>query len=148
MKYHLAQVNIAIAIAEMDSPVMQGFVEQLDTINEMADQAKGFIWRLQSEEGDATALRVFDNPLMLVNMSVWESVEDLKNYVYKSMHVDLVRDREAWFKKMSQPHQVLWWVAAGHIPGIEEAKAKLDYIEQNGVDESAFSFGRSFSSPE
>ena len=147
MHYHLAQLNIAQALDEMDAPRMQDFVSQLDAINAMADQAKGFVWRLQSEAGDATALRVFDNPLLLVNMSVWESVEDLKQFVYQSQHVELIRDRASWFDKMDRGHQVLWWVKAGHIPSIEQAKQKLEYLEKHGPSAQAFVFGRTFPAP-
>lgn len=143
-KYHLAQINVAAAKAEMDTEIMQGFVSRLDEINALADNAPGFVWRLQSEEGDSTSIRVFDEPLLLVNMSVWESIEELKDFVYKSFHVELIRDREAWFDKMSAAHQVLWWIPKGHIPTVEEAKAKLEYIREHGASEAAFTFGKSF----
>lgn len=147
MKYHLAQINIAKARAEMNSPVMEGFMARLDEINEIADNAKGFIWRLQSEEGDSTAIRVFEDNLILVNISVWESLEDLKNYVYKSKHVELIRDRQAWFTSLSGANQAIWWVPDGHIPSIEEAKEKLDYLEKNGPSQEAFVFGKNFAAP-
>jgi len=115
-KYHLAQVNVAQAKAEMDTDTMIGFVSRLEEINALADKAQGFVWRLQSEEGDSTSIRVFDDPLLLVNMSVWSTMEDLKTFVYKSFHVELIRDREAWFDKTGKPHQALWWVPVGHIP--------------------------------
>ena len=143
-KLQLAQVNVAEAKAEMDSDIMSGFVSRLDEINEIADRSPGFIWRLQTEDGDATSIRVFDDPLLLVNMSVWESVESLKTFVYKSAHVELVGDREAWFRKRDSAHQVLWWVPAGHMPTIEEAKAKLEYIRQHGATQEAFTFGKAF----
>lgn len=147
MKYHIAQINIAQALAEMDSDIMHGFVSRLDEINAIADNAPGFVWRLQSEEGDSTSIRVFEDNLLLVNMSIWESIEDLKNYVYKSFHVELIRDREAWFDKIGKPHQALWWIPAGHIPTMEEAKEKLDYIREHGPSPTAFSFGRPFDPP-
>ncbi len=145
--YNLAQINVAKALADMDSPVMEGFVARLDEINALADQAPGFVWRLQTEEGDATSLQVFDDPRMLVNMSVWATVEDLKHYVYKSVHVELIRDREAWFSKMSDAHQALWWVPAGHTPTVEEGKEKLESIRHNGPTESAFTMARPFPVP-
>jgi len=147
-KYHLAQINIALAKAEMDTEIMEGFVSRLDEINNTADNAEGFIWRLQSEEGDATAIRVFDEPLLLVNMSVWDSIKALKNFVYKSAHVELIRDRQAWFHKFVDAHQALWWVSVGHIPTVEEAKEKLEYIQKHGPSASAFHFGKTFSIPE
>ena len=96
---HLAQINIALARSEMTGDIMSGFVARLDEINALADISPGFIWRLQSDEGDATTIRVFDDPLLLINMSVWADIESLKNYVYRSAHVELIKDRDAWFKK-------------------------------------------------
>ena len=142
--HHIAQINVANALAEMDSDIMKGFVSRLDEINALADAAPGFVWRLQSEEGDSTNIRVFENPLLLVNMSVWETVEDLKAYVYKSFHVELIRDRAAWFSAMGKPHQALWWVPAGHIPTTEEAKEKLEHIREHGPSKEAFTFGKMF----
>ena len=143
-KYHLAQINVAVAKAEMDTEIMQGFVSRLDEINALADNAPGFVWRLQSAEGDSTSIRVFSEPLLLVNMSVWESVEELKHFVYKSFHVELIRDREAWFDKIGAAHQALWWIPEGHIPTIEEAIEKLEYIREHGASEVAFTFGKPY----
>ncbi len=142
MKYHLAQINIAQALDSMESETMKGFVDRLDEINTIADNAPGFVWRLQSEEGDATAISAFDNPLLLINMSVWENIESLRAYVYKSFHVELIRDRDAWFDKMLQAHQALWWIPTGHIPTIEEGKLKLDHLQQHGPTETAFTFAK------
>jgi hypothetical protein len=142
MKDQLAQINIAQAQDAMDSETMQGFVDRLDEINSIADNAPGFIWRLQSEEGDATAIRAFDNPLLLINMSVWEHIESLKTFVYKTFHVELIQDRDAWFGKMLQAHQALWWVPAGHIPTIEEGKQKLDSLQRHGPGKTAFTFAK------
>lgn len=142
MTHQLAQINIAQARDAMDSDSMKGFIERLNEINSIADNAPGFIWRLQSEEGDATAIRAFDNPLLLINMSVWEDIESLKTFVYKTSHVELIQDREAWFGKMLQAHQALWWVPRGHIPTIEEGKQKLDYLQQHGPGKAAFTFAK------
>ncbi len=81
----------------MDSETMKGFVDRLDEINNLADNSPGFIWRLQTEEGDATSIKAFDDPSLIVNMSVWENIETLKKFVYKSLHVELIRDRDAWY---------------------------------------------------
>ena len=140
--HHLAQINIAQAHDAMDSKIMQGFVDRLDEINALADQAPGFIWRLQTEDGDATGIQAFDNPSIIVNISVWKDIESLKNYVYKSLHVELVRDRDAWFDKIPEMHQALWWVPAGHIPSIEEGKKMLSHIQEHGTSQTAFTFAR------
>ena len=147
-KYQLAQVNIAQAKAEMDSESMMGFTSRLDEVNAMADKALGFVWRLQSEEGDATSIRVFNDPLLLVNMSVWEDIDSLKNFVYKTVHVELIRDREAWFEKLETMHQALWWVAEGHIPTTEEAQQKLESLRKNGPSQDVFTFGKNFKAPD
>lgn len=143
-KYHIAQINIAKAKADMESELMQGFVNRLDEINSLADQSPGFIWRLQSEDGDATSIQVFDDPLILINMSVWHDIESLRNFVYKSFHVELIRDRDAWFNKMTQYHQALWWVPAGHIPTEQEAKDRLELLQDSGPNPKAFTFARTF----
>jgi hypothetical protein len=147
-QYQLAQINIAQAKDEMDTKTMSGFMNRLDEINAIADKADGFVWRLQTDEGDSTAIRVFDDPLLLVNISVWDDIESLKNYVYKSLHVELVRDREAWFDKIGDMHQALWWIPKDHIPSIQEAKDKLEILRANGPTQEAFTFGRSFSEPQ
>ncbi|MCF6189628.1 MAG: DUF3291 domain-containing protein [Cocleimonas sp.] len=147
-KYHLAQINIAQAKDEMDTETMHGFMSRIDEINAIADKTDGFIWRLQSNDGDSTSIRVFDDPLLLVNMSVWDNVDSLKNYVYKSLHVELIRDREAWFDKMGAMHQALWWIPVGHIPSIQEAKDKLELLRENGPNQDVFTFGKAFQKPE
>ena len=127
---HLAQINVARAQAAMDTDLMSGFANRLDEINALADDASGFVWRLQTEDGDATSLQVFDDPLLLINMSVWTNVDALKHFVYKSLHVDLIRDRDAWFNKMLNAHQALWWIPAGHRPSIQEGKDKLLHLQE------------------
>lgn len=130
----------------MDSDIMKGFTDRLDEINALADNSPGFIWRLQTEAGDATSIQAFDNPMMLVNMSVWDSMQALKGYVYKSAHVELIRDRDAWFTKMIEMHQALWWVPAGHLPSVSEGKEKLDVLQKNGPTRTAFTFAKHFES--
>jgi hypothetical protein len=145
--FHISQVNVAQAKADMGSEVMQGFVSRLDEINALADSADGFIWRLKEDSGSATAIRVFDDPLLLINMSVWANLESLKNYVYKSLHVELIKDRDAWFNKMGESHQALWWIPAGHFPSIEEAQKQLEYIRKHGPSAQAFTFAKPFPRP-
>ena len=132
----------------MRSDVMQGFAARLDEINALADTAPGFIWRLQSAEGDATSIQAFDDPNLLINMSVWEDIESLKVFVYRSSHVELIQDRDAWFHKMLNVHQALWWIPAGHIPEIGEGKQKLDHLQQHGPDKTAFTFAKSQEEPQ
>jgi hypothetical protein len=143
-QYQLAQINIARARAARDTEIMNGFVDRVDEINSLADTFPGFIWRLQDEEGDATTITAFDDPLLLINMSVWEDIESLKNFVYKSIHVELIRDRDAWFHKMLNMHQALWWIPAGHIPSVHEGKERLEYLQKHGPGKFAFTFAKPF----
>ena len=142
--HHLAQLNIARFKAPMDHASMTGFVEQLDPINALADGWPGFVWRLQTDEGNATAIRAFDDDLMLVNMSVWESVEALGEFVYRSGHVEVMRRRREWATRMVEAHMCLWWIPAGAIPTVEEAKERLYHVREHGPTPTAFTFKRRF----
>jgi hypothetical protein len=146
-KYHLAQVNIARAVATLDSPLMQGFVDQLDHINRLAEAAPGFVWRLQTEEGDATAVKISDDDLTIVNLSVWESFESLKSYVYSGEHLTVLKNKKNWFEKSSSPTLALWWVPVGTLPSIEAALSALKLIKENGSTLEAFTFSRPFPAP-
>ncbi|HUB28081.1 MAG TPA: DUF3291 domain-containing protein [Terracidiphilus sp.] len=138
--YHIAQVNIGRIRADLDSPIMAGFVNRLDQINALADASPGFVWRLQTGEGNATYLRPFEDERTLLNMSVWDSVEHLRHFVYQTMHVELLRQRHAWFEKFAGAYAALWWVPIGHIPGIDEAKRRLAHLEAHGPTQFAFNF--------
>jgi hypothetical protein len=148
MSYELAQLNIGIIKGPMDSPVMAQFAANLARINALAERSPGFVWRLQTEDGDATAIRPFDNDSVLINMSVWRDVESLHHYVYASAHVEIMRRRREWFERMSEAYLVLWWVPSGHRPGIAEAIAKLDALKKNGPGPQAFTFRQSFPPPD
>ena len=147
MDYHVAQLNVAKMIAPLDDPVMAQFVALLEPINALADDTPGFVWRLQSETGDATALRVFEDPDVLVNLSVWESLDALRNFVYRSQHRELLKARAQWFAKDEAPHLVLWWVTAGTLPSVEEARERLALLRSQGPGEQAFDFRNVFSPP-
>jgi len=142
--YHLAQVNIARMNAPLDDPAMAGFVARLAEINALADQSPGFVWRLQSEAGNATYLRPYDDERILFNLSVWQSVEQLKDYVYRTAHSEVMRQKGQWFQKFGRPYFALWWVRAGHIPTVAEAKQRLDYLEAHGETAQAFTFKQIF----
>jgi len=139
-RYNIAQVNIGKIRAELTDPVMAGFVNRLDEINALADSAPGFVWRLAGTENNATYLRPFDDPWMLLNMSVWESVEDLRRFVYETSHRELLKQRHDWFEKLTDVYAALWWVAAGHTPSVDEAKQRLEHLKRNGPTQFAFTF--------
>lgn len=123
---------------------MAGFVERLEPLNALADTSPGFVWRLQTEEGDATEIDVFGDELVLFNMSVWESVEALETYVYKSHHVNAVQKRTKWFERPEKSPLVLWWIEAGTLPTIEEGKARLEKLWADGPTAEAFTFRHRF----
>jgi hypothetical protein len=145
--YHLAQVNIGRVLAPIDSPELAGFVSRLADINALADSAPGFVWRLQTEDGDATAYRPYDDDRILLNMSVWESLETLSQFVYRSPHAEVMRQRREWFERMSAAFLVLWWVPAGHRPTIGEAKERLAHLRAQGATPYAFTFRQPFPAP-
>jgi hypothetical protein len=140
MQAHLAQVNIGRMRAPLEDPLMAGFVGRLDEINALADRSPGFVWRLQTGEGNATYLRPYDDDRILFNMSVWATLEDLKAYVYKSLHVELIRNRKEWFERFDAPYAALWWVPVGHVPSVDEAKKRLDHLTAHGPTPFAFTF--------
>jgi hypothetical protein len=145
--HELAQLNIGVIRAPMDSPMMEGFASNLDRINALAEATPGFVWRLQTEEGDATAIRPFDDPNVLVNVSVWKDVDSLNAYVYSSAHVELMRRRREWFERMTEAYLVLWWVPQGHHPSINEALERLSLLRAQGPTAQAFSFRQPFPPP-
>ncbi|MEW7291469.1 DUF3291 domain-containing protein [Aquimarina sp. 2304DJ70-9] len=145
---HLAQVNIAEMIAPINDPVMTDFVNNLDRINALAEESKGFVWRLKDEEGNATAITVFDNLFLIINMSVWEDMDTLFNFTYKTAHVEILKRKKEWFKNMPRMHMAFWYVDNGHLPTPEEAKERLYYLQEHGETPYAFSFKSKFTEKE
>jgi heme-degrading monooxygenase HmoA len=145
--YHLAQCNIARLRAPLDSPALAGFVAALEPINEMADRSPGFVWRLQTEDGDATAIRPFDDDMMLVNMSVWESLEALAAFTYSTEHRKVMQGRRQWFEKLAEAYLVVWWVPAGTIPTVADARVRLEKLRRDGPTAEAFTFRSPFPAP-
>jgi hypothetical protein len=148
MVYQLAQVNIARMLAPLTDPLMAGFVAELDAINALADNSPGFLWRLQTPEGNATNLRPYEDDLILVNLSLWASLADLNTFVYKSRHRQVLQQRQQWFQRFDGPYVALWWVPSGHIPSVEEAKERLAYLSAYSETSYAFSFKKLFPPPE
>jgi len=147
--YELAQLNIGIVRGAIDSPVMAEFVANLDRINALAERAPGFVWRLQTEEGNATAIRPYpENENMAVNLSVWQDVDSLRRFVFQSAHVEIMRRRHEWFEKMGEAFLVLWWVPTGHRPTIEEAQARLEMLRRKGPAAEAFTFRQAYPPPD
>jgi Domain of unknown function (DUF3291) len=147
--HHLAQVNIALPREPLDAPLLQDFVAQLEPVNATADASPGFVWRLQTDDGDATGVRAFGDDRMIVNMSVWESLEALRDFVYASReHIAVLRRRREWFERMAEAFMVLWWVPAGHVPSVAEAEERLALLRAAGPTPDAFTFRQSFPPPD
>ena len=144
--HHLAQVNVARLVAPVDAPEIADFVAALDPVNALADAAEGFVWRLQADDGNATSIRAFDDPLVIVNLSVWLSVESLEAFAYGDEgHRSVLRRRREWFERAVEAHTALWWIPAGTIPTVEEAERRLAHLRTHGPTREAFSFKERFS---
>jgi hypothetical protein len=148
MTFHLAQCNVVKLRAPLDSPTVAGFVAALDPINAIADSAVGFVWRLQTDDGDATSIRVFDDDQILLNMSVWESMEALSNFVYRSAHKDVLRQRRQWADRFEGVQSAMWWIRAETVPEPIEAVARLECLQRVGPSQYAFTFQSPCAAPE
>jgi hypothetical protein len=148
MRWHVAQVNVGRLRAPVNDLLIADFVAGLDRINQLADLASGFVWRLQTEDGNATAVRpVEDDELLAINMSVWESVEALADYVYRSDHVAFMRRRREWFERFGTSYLALWWIPAGSIPSVPEAMERIAQLDRQGPTPAAFTFKHRFAPP-
>jgi hypothetical protein len=146
-RYHLAELNVADLIAPLDSPQLADFVALLPEINALADRSPGFVWRLTDDTGtDATSLRPF-GPDTIVNLSVWESLDRLRDYAYRSAHLTVLQRRREWFKPHGRPYQVLWWLEAGRRPTVAEAAQRLAMLDERGPTPDAFTFRAVFPEP-
>ncbi len=145
--WHIAQINVGTTLYPTDDPRMSGFMSKLDEINALAERSPGFVWRMQSESGNATDIDVGGPPLYIANMSVWASVEALYEFVYKTAHRDIMLDRRKWFQKPQSAYQALWWVAAGHIPEVAEGLARLALLDKTGAGPRAFNFKKKYPHP-
>lgn len=144
--HHLAQLNVARPLHPLESPRMRGFVDNLARINALAESSPGFVWRLQSEAGDATAFTIFD-ALTIPNLTVWQDLTSLHRFVYRSAHVEILKLRRHWFEKPVEAHSVLWWVEAGHTPTLAEARSRLERLRASGPTPEAFTFRAPFPAP-
>jgi hypothetical protein len=146
--FHLAEINIGRLRAPVSDPSIADFVANLDRINALADGSPGFIWRLTGEGDNATDIQPDANdPLMALNMSVWESPQALGAFVYRSEHLTVMRRRAEWFEKL-ELYMALWWVPAGHIPTVEDGMAKVETLRRLGPTAEAFTFRDSFPAPD
>jgi hypothetical protein len=147
MNYHLAQINIGRLVAPLDDPKIAEFIAQLEPINALADRAQGFVWRLQSDSGNATDIAYNDDPFVIVNMSVWESIEALREFAYKSDHMRVLRDRAKWFEKAAKPTYCLSWIPVGHVPSVAEGRERLEHYQAYGATQYSLWFSQQFPQP-
>jgi hypothetical protein len=146
--WHIAQLNIARAVAPLESPHLAGFMAALDDVNALAEASPGFAWRLKTDGGNATDIKVAGDPRLIVNMSVWTSVEALFDFVYRSAHTKVMARRREWFEKPSTAYQVMWWVPSGHEPTLEEAMGRLEHLQAHGSTAYAFTFKERHPAPD
>jgi hypothetical protein len=147
-RFQLAQINLARLIAPLSDPTMAEFVANLGPINALADTSPGFVWRLQTEHGDATALRPYDDDRIIVNLSVWQDLDSLREFVYRTAHAHVMRRRGEWFERLTDAYIALWWISAGHRPTVEEGVARVEHLKRHGPTLEAFSFREFHASPD
>jgi len=147
-RFDIAQLNVGRAVAPLDSAVMADFMNWLDEINALAERSPGFVWRLQGDNGNNTDLKVSDDPLFIVNLSVWSSIDALYEFTYRTDHKAVFKRRHEWFERLGRPNTVLWWQLAGTVPTAEEALARLDRLTNSGPTPDAFTFKEQFPKPD
>ena len=148
MKYQLAQINVARMIGvNIEDPIMKEFVDNLDTVNELAENSSGFIWRLKDESNNASNFNPFNDEQVIINISVWKDIGSLESFTYKTFHTDFLKRRKEWFYKYGKAHFALWWIEEGKYPSIEDAIKRLEFLQSNGATERAFDFRDKFTKP-
>lgn len=145
--WHVAQLNVARAVAPLDDPAMADFMARLDEINGLGDASPGFVWRLKGEGGTSVELKVGDDPLFIVNLTVWESIDDLFAFTYRSEHKTVFARRFDWFERRSRPSACLWWQPAGTVPSVDDAQRRLRHLDTHGPTPEAFTFKQRFPPP-
>lgn len=145
--WHLAQINVGRLVQPSGHPQVAGFFEALDRINALADASPGFVWRLQSDSGNATDIQVSDDPNFILNMSVWADADALFAFVYRSAHTPVMAQRRDWFARFDGAYQALWWLPAGTLPTVEDGLARLWRLDRFGPTRDAFTFKARFPSP-
>ena len=141
---HLAEINVARLRYPLDDPRIADFVDNLDRINALAEESPGFVWRLKDESGNATRIDAYEDPLIIVNMSVWTSVEALYEFAYRTMHRRFVQKRKEWFELFGAAYLALWWVEEGRFPDVAEGRRRLAHLERFGPAAHAFNFRQPF----
>ncbi len=146
--FQLAEINIArMKGVNINDPIMQEFVENLERVNSIAEASEGFVWRLKDENNNATSMNPYDDEQVIINVSVWESFETLEHFMYQTIHSEFLKRRKEWFQNFGTAHTAMWWIPAGKFPTIKEAVDQLDYLQKNGASEKVFDFRNKFPAP-
>jgi hypothetical protein len=146
--YHLAQINIGRALVPVDHPQFADFMANLAPINALADADPGLVWRFQTEDGNATAVRPYEDDRIMVHFSVWKDFDSLRAFTYGGMHAAIMRRRREWFERMTDFYLALWWVPAGHRPSVQEAVGRIEHLKQFGPSPEAFTFRQFYPAPD
>ena len=146
--YQIAEINVArMKGVNIDDPIMKKFVDNLDRVNKLAENSEGFVWRVKDENNDATSFNPYEDEQVIINISVWESIESLEKFVFKTFHTDFLKRRKEWFKSYGKMYVAMWWIPAGEFPSIQEAVDQLDYLQKNGSSQNVFDFRKKFPKP-
>ncbi len=146
--YFIAEINIAkMKGVDINDPIMKEFVENLDAVNQIAEKSEGFVWRLKDENNNATILNPYNDETIIINVSVWKSIETLENFMYRTFHSDFLKRRKEWFLTYGSAHTAMWWIPEGHIPTMQEAVDKLSFLQTNGPSPNSFDFRHKFPAP-
>jgi len=147
--FQLAEINVArMKGVNINDPIMKEFVDNLDRVNVLAESSEGFVWRLKDESNNATHLNPYNDEQVIINISVWQSVDALEHYVYKTFHTDFLKRRREWFQTYGKVYTAMWWVPEGQFPTVEVAVEKLDDLHRNGASSRVFDFRNRFPQPE
>jgi hypothetical protein len=147
-QFQIAQINIGrINGVNIEDPIMKEFVANLDSINALAENSKGFVWRLKDDSNNATNLNPCNDEQIIINISAWETIEDLENFVYRTVHSNFLRRRKEWFQSFGKAYAAMWWIPAGQFPTIQEAMEKLDYFQENGPSKTVFDYKNKYPQP-
>lgn len=148
LEYHLAEINVAkMKGVDIDDPIMKDFVDNLDKVNAIAESSKGFVWRYIDESNNATTADPFNDKQMIVNLSVWKTLEDLEHFMYHTFHMEIMKRKKEWFKKFESAYVALWWIKKDHIPTLEEAMLKLKELNKTGPTPHVFNFKKKYKQP-
>ena len=148
MTHQLAQINVGRLKYAAEDARLADFMNNLDYINGIAEASSGFIWRLKDETGNATNIRTYEDPRIIVNLSVWESIEALQAFAYRTEHVQFFRRREEWFEDFGGPSMALWWITAGEYPSADQGRTRLEHLAKHGSTQHVFTFREKFSAPD